>query len=261
MQRASSAAVKSVMRASFELTGDSLLTPGRRDDRMHLKGAASLLTVILLVSTHVQALQYSYQPGRRLLQCTTQAACIARCPAGNSPIYLAPQGGASGQCVCICQPTQSSPTYQNSPNLQNSPASQQGGSSGAQQDSSTGVQQDSTSLQNSPARSGGLINTNVGGNGGGGSSNFGTLGSGLSGGSSSGYGSGAVTGTSGGGDYGSASQSSSQGSATSALVGAVTSTSGSGAGSGSSSSAATGSVSSSGSSARTGAVGAVGSGR
>ena len=39
----------------------------------------------------LQALQYSYQPGRRLLQCTTQAACIARCPAGNSPIYLAPQ--------------------------------------------------------------------------------------------------------------------------------------------------------------------------
>ena len=118
-----------------------------RDVRMHLKGVASLLTVILLASTHVQvrgvlsclrlelgeslcafcarsrrstalhrpmalavarsdavallfpdgtgiclqAFEHIYQPGRKLLQCTTQAACIARCPAGNSPIYLAPQ--------------------------------------------------------------------------------------------------------------------------------------------------------------------------
>ena len=86
------------------------------------------------------------------------------------------QGGASGQCVCICQPTQSSPTYQNSPNLQTSPASQQSGNSGSQQDGSSSLQQDSASLQSSPVRSGGLINANVGGSGGGGTSNFGTLG-------------------------------------------------------------------------------------
>lgn len=40
---------------------------------------------------HMQALQYTYQPGRKLLQCTTQAQCVARCPAGNNPIYIAPQ--------------------------------------------------------------------------------------------------------------------------------------------------------------------------
>ena len=39
----------------------------------------------------LQAFQVSYHPGRRLLQCTTQAACVARCPAGNNPIYIAPQ--------------------------------------------------------------------------------------------------------------------------------------------------------------------------
>ena len=49
---------------------------------------------------------------------------------------------------------------------------------GSQQDSSSGSQQSSSSLQSTPVRSGGLINTNVGGSGGGagGSNSFGTLG-------------------------------------------------------------------------------------
>lgn len=68
------------------------------------------------------------------------------------------QSGASGQCVCICQPTSNSPN-----------------SNSGSQDSSSGLQQDNAPVQNSPPR-GGLINTNIGGSTPGGSSGFGTLG-------------------------------------------------------------------------------------
>ena len=68
------------------------------------------------------------------------------------------QSGASGQCVCICQPTSNSPN-----------------SNSGSQDSSSGLQQDNAPVQTSAPR-GGLINTNIGGSTPGGSSGFGTLG-------------------------------------------------------------------------------------
>ncbi|CAL8470313.1 g9855 [Coccomyxa elongata] len=66
-----------------------------------------LLQFLVVQSSEVEGLRVVSRPGRKLLQCTTEAACRARCPPGNNIIYLAPQDGTSGQCVCICSPTNS----------------------------------------------------------------------------------------------------------------------------------------------------------
>ncbi|BDA44350.1 hypothetical protein COCOBI_05-5340 [Coccomyxa sp. Obi] len=66
-----------------------------------------LLPFLVIQSSEVEGLRVVSRPGRKLLQCTTEAACRARCPPGNNIIYLAPQDGTSGQCVCICSPTAS----------------------------------------------------------------------------------------------------------------------------------------------------------
>ncbi len=73
-----------------------------------LVGLTVLITSFSPVqSSEVEGLRVVSRPGRKLLQCTTEAACRARCPPGNNIIYLAPQDGTSGQCVCICSPTNS----------------------------------------------------------------------------------------------------------------------------------------------------------
>ncbi|KAK9915921.1 hypothetical protein WJX75_006053 [Coccomyxa subellipsoidea] len=78
-----------------------------RRERHRLVFVFVILHILFAKGSNLQGVQRIHRPGRKLLQCTTEAACRARCPAGNNVIYLAPQDGTSGQCVCICSPTSS----------------------------------------------------------------------------------------------------------------------------------------------------------